>query len=233
MWKNMADPDRPQMTIQYGPTSFACCITTATDTHSEYVINFVFPLPTVVKHPPQCYIIHTLPVMLDLVHNRVFKNTTNWRVFWHENEKGATLDRYFHHPCTKNRDRTISEHVVENFVLLNSIQWTKTKYWMKQNVIFHHQNHAKLGPKFFSKLWNISQCNSWLGTMNSHYQYTTEYTLFVFHNSIIGLHQGCRLCNNLTFRYKYHYKYTVNMIYSVTDKNNYTVTPSTFSHTIL
>jgi hypothetical protein len=35
-WKNIVQPDRPQMTI--GRMRIACWITNATDTHSKYVI---------------------------------------------------------------------------------------------------------------------------------------------------------------------------------------------------
>jgi hypothetical protein len=38
MWKNMGEPDRPQMSLYT-----ACRITKATDTHSEYVILIAFP----------------------------------------------------------------------------------------------------------------------------------------------------------------------------------------------
>jgi hypothetical protein len=41
MWKNVADPDRPQMTIIWY-MHFACRITKATDKHSEYVILIAF-----------------------------------------------------------------------------------------------------------------------------------------------------------------------------------------------
>jgi hypothetical protein len=37
MWKNITEPDRPQMHIE-------CWIAKAIDTHSEYVIRIVFPL---------------------------------------------------------------------------------------------------------------------------------------------------------------------------------------------
>ena len=43
MWKNTAGPDRPQMII-IRRTGFACWITKATDTRSEYVILIAFPL---------------------------------------------------------------------------------------------------------------------------------------------------------------------------------------------
>jgi hypothetical protein len=42
MWKNMAEPERPQMTIRRLP--IACWITKATDTRSEYVVLTAFPL---------------------------------------------------------------------------------------------------------------------------------------------------------------------------------------------
>jgi hypothetical protein len=42
MWKNNAQPDRSQMTIWR--MRIACWVTTATNTHSEYVIIIVFPL---------------------------------------------------------------------------------------------------------------------------------------------------------------------------------------------
>ena len=42
MWKNIVQPDRPQMTIWH--MSIACWIPKATDTHSQYVIHIAFPL---------------------------------------------------------------------------------------------------------------------------------------------------------------------------------------------
>jgi len=42
MWKNFEGPDRSQMII--GRVQIECCITKATDTHSEYVIINAFPL---------------------------------------------------------------------------------------------------------------------------------------------------------------------------------------------
>jgi hypothetical protein len=45
MWKNTVAPDRPQMTVcVLRRMCFACWITKATDTHSEYVILIAFPL---------------------------------------------------------------------------------------------------------------------------------------------------------------------------------------------
>ena len=42
MWKNMVQPDRPQMTIWR--MRIACWIPKATNTHSEYVILIALPL---------------------------------------------------------------------------------------------------------------------------------------------------------------------------------------------
>jgi hypothetical protein len=42
MWKNIVEPHRPQMTIRR--VRFACWVTKATNTHSEYVILNYFPL---------------------------------------------------------------------------------------------------------------------------------------------------------------------------------------------
>ena len=42
MWKNIVEPDRPQMTITRR-MHIACWITKATDTYSECVIHISFP----------------------------------------------------------------------------------------------------------------------------------------------------------------------------------------------
>ena len=42
MWRNVVEPDRPQMTIS--GMRIACWTAKATDTHSEYVILIAFPL---------------------------------------------------------------------------------------------------------------------------------------------------------------------------------------------
>jgi hypothetical protein len=42
MWKNVIEPVRPQITIWR--MRIACCITKATNTHSEYVVPIAFPL---------------------------------------------------------------------------------------------------------------------------------------------------------------------------------------------
>jgi hypothetical protein len=41
MWKNIVEPDRPQMTIWR--MRIACWITKATGTHSEYIVFIAFP----------------------------------------------------------------------------------------------------------------------------------------------------------------------------------------------
>ena len=61
MWKNTVQPDRPQMTI--GRARIACWKTTATGTHSEYVILTDFHCNNGYTRAPQCYIIRTLPVL--------------------------------------------------------------------------------------------------------------------------------------------------------------------------
>jgi len=42
VWKNVTDPDRPQMTT--GSMRILCCIPKTTNTHSEYVILTALPL---------------------------------------------------------------------------------------------------------------------------------------------------------------------------------------------
>ena len=41
MWKNVVQPDMPQMTIWR--KRIACCITKATNTNSEYLILIILP----------------------------------------------------------------------------------------------------------------------------------------------------------------------------------------------
>ena len=43
VWKNIAQPDRPQMTNITLHMQFACWKTSTTDTHSEYVVLIAFP----------------------------------------------------------------------------------------------------------------------------------------------------------------------------------------------
>ena len=55
MWKNNVDPDRTQVTVWR--TRMTWWITTATDTHSEYVIQFTLPLQQILYERPSllCY----------------------------------------------------------------------------------------------------------------------------------------------------------------------------------
>jgi len=45
-------------------TRFACCITKATDTHSDYAVHITFPLQQWSRKRPQCYVIRALPLLL-------------------------------------------------------------------------------------------------------------------------------------------------------------------------
>jgi hypothetical protein len=47
MWKNMLQPDKPQVKIRR--MRFASFITKATDTHSEYIIFIAFPLEQLLR----------------------------------------------------------------------------------------------------------------------------------------------------------------------------------------
>jgi hypothetical protein len=70
MWKNNAQPDRPRITIWL--FRFACWIPKATNTHSEYAIRVLTVFPPqyfCCTNAPQCYIIRTLPVLLNVVPN--------------------------------------------------------------------------------------------------------------------------------------------------------------------
>jgi hypothetical protein len=51
IWKNTVEPDRPQMTMRR--MHFECWITTATNTHSEYVILIAFPQQSGYANAPQ------------------------------------------------------------------------------------------------------------------------------------------------------------------------------------
>jgi hypothetical protein len=62
MWKNMAQPDRPQITIWRIRCTY--WMTKATDTYSEYVIFIIFHRSNVYANGHQYYVIHTLPVLL-------------------------------------------------------------------------------------------------------------------------------------------------------------------------
>ena len=61
MWKNIVEPDRPQMTVLCAHNAYS--ITKATNTHSEYVILTAFPLQHGCTNAPQCYVIRTRTVL--------------------------------------------------------------------------------------------------------------------------------------------------------------------------
>jgi len=53
MWENIEEWGRPQLTIWR--MRIACCITKATNAHSEYMILFAFPLQQWLFERPHCY----------------------------------------------------------------------------------------------------------------------------------------------------------------------------------
>ena len=59
MWKNMVEPDRPQVIMWR--VCFACWITKATHTHTQYLL--LFHSNNGYANVPHCYVIHTLPVL--------------------------------------------------------------------------------------------------------------------------------------------------------------------------
>ena len=61
MWEKTVQPDRPQIAVWR--IRIACCITKATNAHSEYVILIVFHYKNGNTNAPQCYVIRTLPVL--------------------------------------------------------------------------------------------------------------------------------------------------------------------------
>ena len=61
MRKNIVEPNRPQTKIWC--MRIACCIPKATNTHSEYVILFVFPCNSGYTNASQCYAVGAVPVL--------------------------------------------------------------------------------------------------------------------------------------------------------------------------
>jgi len=61
MWKNVVEPDRPEMTIWC--MRIACWIHKPTNTHSEYVILTAFSLQHGFMSASQGYVTHTLHVL--------------------------------------------------------------------------------------------------------------------------------------------------------------------------
>jgi len=67
MWKNTVEADRPHKIKWLMRTS--CCITKATNTHSEYVILIDFPLQQWLHDASQCYVVTCIAslVLLEMV----------------------------------------------------------------------------------------------------------------------------------------------------------------------
>ena len=63
MWKNIVEPERPQMTIWH--MRIACWIPKATNTHSEYVNVSLSHYNNGCKNARQSYVTGTLPVLLN------------------------------------------------------------------------------------------------------------------------------------------------------------------------
>jgi len=61
MWKNMVEPDRPEMTVWC--MCIACWIHKPTNAHSEYVILISFSLQHGCMNTSHGYVIHTLHVL--------------------------------------------------------------------------------------------------------------------------------------------------------------------------
>jgi len=64
MWKNIVEPDRPQMKKMH--ICIACWIPKTTKTHLECAILTAFPLQQWFHEHVPYYIIHTLPILLIL-----------------------------------------------------------------------------------------------------------------------------------------------------------------------
>ena len=60
-WKNLVQSDRPQTGVRR--MRFACWITRATNTHSEYEIIMLFHCNNGCTNAPHCYVIRTLSVL--------------------------------------------------------------------------------------------------------------------------------------------------------------------------
>ena len=70
MWKNAVEPDRPHITTWR--ICIACWITKATNTLSEYVILFAFPLQQWLRERATAYVLRTQPFLFcDVIGNAV------------------------------------------------------------------------------------------------------------------------------------------------------------------
>jgi hypothetical protein len=64
LWKNVLEPEAPQMITRR--MRFACCITNATETHSKYVILIPLPIATMdTRTRLNVTFIQTLPALLN------------------------------------------------------------------------------------------------------------------------------------------------------------------------
>ena len=61
VWENTVELVRPQMTIWR--VRIACWITKATNTHTQYVILIGLAMQIIFTNLPECYVLHTLPVL--------------------------------------------------------------------------------------------------------------------------------------------------------------------------
>ena len=64
MWKNIVEPDRVHTTIWR--MCIECRICEATHTHSDYAIRIACHCNNGCTNAPQCYVIRTLPVLLEI-----------------------------------------------------------------------------------------------------------------------------------------------------------------------
>jgi len=73
MWKNIAEPDRPQMTIWR--MRISCCVANATNTQSECAILTAFPLQQWLHEQASMLRDSTLPVLFNSIINPQDKYT--------------------------------------------------------------------------------------------------------------------------------------------------------------
>jgi hypothetical protein len=90
MWKNIVEPDRPQVTVWR--TRMACWITMTTDTHSEYVIQFILPLQQILHECPSLLCNTYIDCLVILLAQIEKSNCArNW---------AATLNKFTNRHCT-------------------------------------------------------------------------------------------------------------------------------------
>ena len=70
LWKNLAEPKRPQITIWH--MRFAIWIHKVTDTRSEYVITITFSLKQWLR---ECAFISALPLLLFYINIETFSHS--------------------------------------------------------------------------------------------------------------------------------------------------------------